>query len=97
MHKLAWVFLGAKVNHRCQLPFESEDNNKNSKFIAYHSTLNLSSYYKWDEDNDRFEQCSRIDNDRNEIPCDSGWVYDRTTFGSSAVMEWNLVSRQYTH
>ena len=26
-----------------------------------------------------------------EIDCDRGYVYDRSTFGSSAVMDWNLV------
>lgn len=92
MHKMSWVFLGAKVNHRCRLPFESVDDNSNNNQILYHSSTNLSDYYKWDEDNNRFDQCSWIDENKNELPCDNGWIYDRTTFGSSAVMEWNLVS-----
>ena len=91
MHKMSWVFLGAKVNHRCKLPFETVVNT-NHTTIPYHSEMDLSKYYNWDEDNERFEQCSWIDESKNELPCDNGWVYDRKTFGSSAVMEWNLVS-----
>ena len=30
MHKLAWVFLGAKVNHRCRLEGEHDNSTYNS-------------------------------------------------------------------
>ena len=30
MHKLAWVFLGAKVNHRCRLEGEPDNSTYNS-------------------------------------------------------------------
>ena len=92
MHKMAWVFLGAKVNHRCRLPFEVLDNGKSTELYDYNSNANLSNYYTWDDDNTRFDQCSWIDKDNKESQCNNGWIYDRTTFGSSAVMEWNLVS-----
>ena len=92
MHKMAWVFLGAKVNHRCRLPFETSEDIDDTNDILYNSSTNLKGFYKWDEDNDRFHQCSWVDKDRNVRPCSDGWIYDRTTFGSSAVMEWNLVN-----
>ena len=91
MHKMAWVFLGAKVNHRCRLPFELSEDSSSTQLHDYHSKINLSRYYTWDDDNTRFDQCSWIDKDDKEIQCNNSWVYDRTTFGSSAVMEWNLV------
>ena len=25
------------------------------------------------------------------VPCDDGWIFDKSIFGSSAVMEWELV------
>ena len=92
MHKMAWVFLGAKVNHRCRLPFEILEKSKSTALYDYNSNANLSNYYTWDDDNTRFDQCSWIDKDNKESECNHGWIYDRTTFGSSAVMEWNLVS-----
>ena len=92
MHKMAWVFLGAKVNHRCRLPFEVLENSKSTELYDYNSKANLSNYYTWDDDNTRFDQCSWINTDNKESQCNNGWIYDRTTFGSSAVMEWNLVS-----
>ena len=93
MHKMAWVFLGAKVNHRCRLPFEATEEIVDAdNTIFYNSSTNLKEFYKWDEDNDRFHQCSWIDKNKNEQSCNNGWIYDRTTFGSSAVMEWNLVN-----
>ena len=90
MHKMAWVFLGAKVNHRCRLPSESIVH-PDFTTLPYQSKVNISNRFTWDEDNNRFDQCSWIDDNKKELPCDNGWIYDRTTFGSSAVMEWNLV------
>ena len=70
MHKLAWVFLGAQVNHRCKLP--SEPSNVTYNAIETNETC----YYY-------------LNGQKSE--CDHGYVYDKTNFGSSAVMDWNMV------
>ncbi len=46
--------------------------------------------FEWNDAESRYEQCSyKVGNESR--PCDHGWVYDRSTFGSSAVMDWDLV------
>jgi len=85
MHKLSWVFLGAKVDHRCRLPGEDENATYNNP------NINLTDYIPWNQLDDRLEFCSMYGVNGSEVSCDNGWIYDRTTFGSSAVMDWNLV------
>ena len=85
MHKLSWVFLGATPLHRCQLPFE--ENNA--------TTYDIWEMKNWIPTNkdDEYDQCERYvdpSDHTTKVPCES-WVYDKSTFGSSAVMDWNLV------
>ncbi len=78
MHKLAWVFLGAEADHRCLLPGEDKDT-------AEYDDSNSNSMVS------AAEECSYLDHNGSEHFCDRGYVYDRSTFGSSAVMDWDLV------
>jgi len=52
MHKLSWVFLGAKVDHRCRLPGEDENATYNNP------NINLTEYIPWNQLDDRLEFCS---------------------------------------
>ena len=78
MHKLSWVFLGAKTPHRCRLPGEPED----ATFVV---DPNFDSPFTV------VDSCSYNSTQGDVFPCDNGWVYDRSVFGSSAVMDWDLV------
>ncbi|KAH8247009.1 hypothetical protein KR032_006818 [Drosophila birchii] len=91
-HKLAGVFLLAKPDFRCVLPFEKAGDG-----------YNLSSHL-WNLSYPQGETCSYYDVDYTEeylngsiprssnqtIDC-SHYVYDQGTYLNSAVTEWNLV------
>ena len=85
MQKQSWVFLGAKSPHRCRLPEEPY----NASF--HNPDINLTARIPWRVLDNRPSYCSMYDEAGDEVACDDGWVFDRTTFGSSAVMEWQLV------
>ena len=85
MQKQSWVFLGAKSPHRCRLPEEPH----NASF--HNPDINLTARIPWRVLDNRPSYCSMYDEAGDEVACDDGWVFDRTTFGSSAVMEWQLV------
>ena len=85
MQKQSWVFLGAKAAHRCKLPEESH----NASF--YNPDINLTARIPWNTLDDRLSSCRMYDGQGGEVACDQGWIFDKTTFGSSAVMEWELV------
>ena len=53
--------------------------------------LNLSDFIPWNEKQKMLDSCSMFAENGTVVGCQNGWVYDRTTFGSSAVMDWNLV------
>lgn len=82
-HKLAGVFLQAKPSHRCQLPSEFA----NASYFLNHDILNTS--YPWDERAKNWSSCLRLDGNHT-VPCDK-YIYDTTTYKSSAVIEWNMV------
>ncbi|XP_046393817.1 organic cation transporter protein-like [Ischnura elegans] len=95
LHKLAWVFLGARVKHRCKLPYEAD----NATFDLG-SDLNMT--IPWDKSHHGPAKCLRYDANftseyfqegipaNKSVECHS-WVYDTSVYESSAVMEWNLV------
>ncbi|XP_063218411.1 organic cation transporter protein-like [Bacillus rossius redtenbacheri] len=97
LHKLAGVFLQAKVDHRCRLPHEAH----NASYALPAAQLNMS--YPWDARAGNWSSCRRLDADFSaryyeegvpsaapSLPCDA-WVYDRSKYSSSAVTEFNMV------
>lgn len=94
MQKLAWVFLGAKVDHRCKLSWEEE----NATFPMDPALWNLS--IPWDSARKEPSQCSMWSNVTEDstsrpnnsiiMPCDA-YVYDTSTYKTSAVIDYELV------
>ncbi|XP_067010879.2 organic cation transporter protein [Anabrus simplex] len=93
-HRLAGVFLHAKVEHRCQLPFEGP----NSTYRIDEQSLNAS----YPRDGEKWSSCEVFPLNYSNwytdeeisvngtIKC-SSWVYDKSTYDSSIVSEFNLV------
>ncbi|XP_050466688.1 organic cation transporter protein [Cataglyphis hispanica] len=102
-HKLAGVFLGAKVNSRCLLPHEYAEN---ATFHLSQDILNAS--YPWDNEFGDWSQCLS----RNVIGAVNGtivekaisdeargggisrckqYVYDTSVYKSTTTSEWDLV------
>ncbi|KAJ8682745.1 hypothetical protein QAD02_018537 [Eretmocerus hayati] len=93
-HKLAGVFLGAKMTSRCLLPNESAEN---ATFFLPADVMNVA--YPWDDKGKSWSQCERYTgNSSSEIlnpsrattKCDH-FVYDRSKYKSSTTSEWDLV------
>lgn len=94
MQKLAWVFLGAKVDHRCRMSWEEE----NATFPMDPALVNLS--IPWDAARKAPDQCAMWSNvtedstsrpnDSIIMPCDA-YVYDTSTYKTSAVIDYELV------
>lgn len=101
-HKLAGVFLGAKMNSRCLLPHEFAEN---ATFQLSQDVLNAS--YPWDPEVKGWSQCLSLDligaaNDTiversiggsgvgKGIKCKE-YVYDRSVYISTTTSEWDLV------
>ena len=85
MQKQSWVFLGAKASHRCRLPNEFPNATYDNQ------NLNLTSLIPWNKLENSLSSCSMYGADGEEISCSEGWIFDKSTFGSSAVMDWELV------
>ncbi|XP_055696243.1 organic cation transporter protein-like [Lutzomyia longipalpis] len=94
-HKLAGVFLLAKPEHRCLMPFEVA----NASFL---SDFPMNMTYPWDGINNKWSSCERLDANFTDsyfasgqpanatITCDK-WVYDDRKYESSTVTEWDMV------
>lgn len=95
-HKLAGVFLLAKPDFRCQLPFET--NNVSYKLPG--EVLNMS--YPIDAFSKTWSSCQYLDANytdtylnggipaRESIDC-SAYIYDNSKYDSSTVIEWDMV------
>ncbi|XP_008215741.1 organic cation transporter protein [Nasonia vitripennis] len=102
-HKLAGVFLGAKMASRCALPFDTD----NSSFFLPEHVMNAS--YPWDYKAKNWSQCERYSDvsgvgptrvdfyltdkfnaGRKTSTCHD-FVYDRSNYQSSTTSEWDLV------
>lgn len=95
-HKLAGVFLMAKPDYRCQLPYESS----NASYALSEDTLRMT--YPFDEITKQYSTCERLDANftdeyfRNNasvtrtVTCDS-YIFDDSKFKSSTVIEWTMV------
>ncbi|KAM0730118.1 Organic cation transporter protein [Formica fusca] len=103
-HKLAGVFLGAKIDSRCLLPNEYAEN---ATFHLSQDILNAS--YPWDDELGKWSQCLS----HNVIGAANGtfvekaigdnaggegissrckqYVYDRSVYKSTTTSEWDLV------
>ncbi|XP_049952003.1 organic cation transporter protein-like [Schistocerca serialis cubense] len=96
LHKLVGVFLQASVNYRCQLPFE----NETASYTLPPEILNMS--YPWDEREYAFSSCQMLAANYTEDYFHSGrpsnesvtctqWIYDKSIYTSSTIMEFDLV------
>ncbi|EFN75432.1 organic cation transporter protein [Harpegnathos saltator] len=104
-HKLAGVFLGAKMDSRCLLPHEYAEN---ATFFLSQDILNAS--YPWDSELKGWSQCLRYDVigalRPNDTTVDEAigdhverggsshckqYVYDRSIYKSTTTSEWDLV------
>jgi len=85
MQKQSWVFLGAKAPHRCRLPEEFPNSTYNNP------DLNLTASIPWNNLDNSLSSCKMYNSDGESVPCSDGWIFDKSTFGSSAVMDWELV------
>ncbi len=91
MHKLAWVFLGAKVDHRQANILKLFFNKKEDFFFCQRCLLptedletaefNVSeeqrSSFLWDDEKDEMGHCKYKADNGSEFECDRGYVYDR--------------------
>ncbi|XP_071528745.1 organic cation transporter protein-like [Panulirus ornatus] len=94
MQKLAWVFLGARVDHRCRLWWEGE----NATFPLQEDIKNVS--LPWDNKRNAYDQCHMWSNitldpltrpdDSQMLSCEA-MVYDTSQYQSSAVIDYGLV------
>ncbi|KAK7071333.1 hypothetical protein SK128_003957 [Halocaridina rubra] len=94
MQKLAWVFLGARIDHRCRLPWEAE----NATFPLPANVKNVT--LPWDEKRNNYEQCYvwsditeeplQRHNDSMKLMC-LDYVYDKSVYATSAVIDYELV------
>ncbi|XP_050525745.1 organic cation transporter protein [Daktulosphaira vitifoliae] len=92
LHKLSGVFLLAKPDHRCQLPDELPD----ATYSLPPDIMNSS--YPYDSMTKKWSSCKMYtmnNNNTNSLSnssqkCDH-WIYDKSIFKNTAVMEFNLV------
>ncbi|XP_035701956.1 organic cation transporter protein isoform X2 [Folsomia candida] len=102
MHKLAWVFLGAKIDHRCLLPVEFE-NNATYDHLPLGIWPNMT--FPPDPKNSKvpWDSCSRLEVNFSDpsyfqegipsnkaISCDGKFVYDFSKYQSSARLDYDL-------
>ncbi|XP_063218284.1 organic cation transporter protein-like isoform X2 [Bacillus rossius redtenbacheri] len=86
LHKLGSVFLQAKAAHRCRLPWEDE----HAGYALPDHVANMS--YPWDPQEGGWSSCLLLDaNLTGGSRACSAWVFDQTLYGSSTVMEFDLV------
>lgn len=96
LHKLAGVFLMARPDFRCQLPYELS----NASYALSDNTLRMT--YPLDGLTQKFSTCEHLDasfteeyfisniSESQKTSCDS-FIYDDSKFKSSAVIDWNMV------
>ncbi|KAH8347198.1 hypothetical protein KR059_006564 [Drosophila kikkawai] len=94
-HKLAGVFLLAKPDFRCVLPFEEEGSGYELSphlwNLSYppEGIMRTCSYYDVDYSEEYLN--GSIPRSSNQTRDCSHYVYDQSTYLNSAVTEWNLV------
>uniref|UniRef100_A0A1B6LD98 Major facilitator superfamily (MFS) profile domain-containing protein n=1 Tax=Graphocephala atropunctata TaxID=36148 RepID=A0A1B6LD98_9HEMI len=97
LHKLAGVFLQAKAEHRCLLPYEL---NNASYFSLTEQQTRLS--YPWDYLAKGYSACNMYDTNYteeyflNNVPANrttrcERYVYNTEKYQSTTLMEWDLV------
>ncbi|KAG5322016.1 ORCT protein, partial [Acromyrmex heyeri] len=102
-HKLAGVFLGAKMDSRCLLPHENAEN------VTFHLSQDvLNASYPWDYELRGWSQCMRRDiiglangtiigtaigngTEEGGISSCKEYVYDRSVYNGTTTSEWDLV------
>lgn len=95
-HKLAGVFLLSRPEHRCKLPFESN----NSTYSLSNDLLKMS--YPLDSFTGQWSTCQYLNANYTDEYLQSGqpanstvycneYIYDNSKYKSSTVIEWNMV------
>lgn len=95
-HKLAGVFLMARPDYRCQLPFEQNNVSYKLTQDVFNMSYPVNSFTK------KYETCQYVDANftseyfesksaaKNSIYCDK-YIYDDSRYKSSTVIEWDMI------